>query len=181
MPTCVWQTLPRRTCATPTYAAPISPKRSLCVRLSWMPPVATRTPAYRRGSSGRRTGSRWFPRATAFSAWRGPEANLALPLGPGGVGHLQLPRLVADHLRRDQLLDHRARVAMERLLQQRFGFRDRGSRGVHRALDDAFQHAFQLTRGRDPIHQSPGERLLGRDALVQQRQLFGAAHADDAR
>src|SRR5438128_1183765 len=113
-------------------------------------------------------------------AGRRIEARLPLLL-PRTVGLVHLPRRHALALRPQHLLDQPARVAVERLVEQSLGVGGRGRRGAARLPDDSRERPVEVGARTHPVDEADGARLGGAHVVVQERQLLGAPHADDAR
>src|SRR5947208_6309892 len=107
------------------------------------------------------------------------EHGLALLL-PRAVGLVDLPRRHAVVLRAHHLLDHGARVAVERGVEQPLGVRGGRRRRLADLVDDVVQCRVHRPGRADPVDEPDGARLVGRDLVVEERQLLGPAQADDA-
>src|SRR5712692_2528991 len=144
---------------------------STCVKLTSTASASSRLPA-----SGRGLRARW---ASAGASGRRVIASLAL-LVPGAVGLADLPRGHAVGLRAEDLLAQRARIRVEGLLQEPLGMPRGRARGVEGAVDEGPELGLDVAGGDHPVDEAHGARLLGPDAVVEQRQLLGPSHADDA-
>src|SRR5213593_2961978 len=113
-------------------------------------------------------------------AGRRIEARLPLLL-PRTVGLVHLPRRQALALRPQHLLEQPARVAVERLVEQPLGVGGRGGRGAARLADDGRERPVEVGARTHPVDETDSARLGGAHMVVQERQLLGAPHADDAR
>src|SRR5438445_2098166 len=120
------------------------------------------------------------PAISGPRAGRRIEARLPL-LVPGAVGLVHLPRRHALGLRVQHLLEERARVVVERLVKETLGVGDRDRRCATRLGDDGRERLVELGRRAHPVDESDRARLGRTHVIVQERQLLGAAHADDAR
>src|SRR6266545_1269412 len=108
------------------------------------------------------------------------EARLP-PLLPGAVGLVHLPGRHALALRPQHVLEQPARIAVERLVEQPLGVSGRGGRGAARLPDDGRERPVEVGVRTHPVDEADGARLGGAHVVVQERQLLGAPHTDDAR
>src|SRR5438094_8813667 len=107
------------------------------------------------------------------------EYGLALLL-PRAVGLVDLPRRHAVVLRAHHLLDHGARVAVERGVEQPLGVRGGRRRRLAHLVDDVAQRRVHAIGRAHPVDEPDRARLVGGDVVVEERQLLGPAQADDA-
>src|SRR5262249_31790133 len=152
---------------------------------AWIAPRRTRsrtpfTARKPRNSLVRSSVSRMTSSAISGARARRKEAGLAL-LAPRAIGLLHLPRRLALVLRPQDVLELFARVAMERAVEQPLGVGVGGRRRGARLADDIRHRPLQIGARADAIDEAHGVRLGGAYVLVQQGQLLGAPHADDAR
>src|SRR6266849_1016036 len=101
------------------------------------------------------------------------EARLPL-FAPRAVGLVHLPRRGALALRPQYVLEDRARVAVERLVEQSLGVAGRGRRRAARLLDDGRERPVEVGRRAHPVDEADRARLGRAHVIGQKRQLLGA-------
>src|SRR5437870_5616545 len=108
------------------------------------------------------------------------EPRLAL-LAPRPIGLVHLPRGDALGLRQQDFLEDRARIAVERFVEQSLGVGRRGGPRALRLCDDRSQRALEVARRAHPVDETDRARFRRAHVIVQERQLLGTPDADHAR
>src|SRR5947209_6896007 len=93
-------------------------------------------------------------------------------LVPRAVGLAHFPRRHALVLRRQHLLEQRARVAVERLVEETLGVGGRRRRGAARLLDDGRERLVEVGARAHPVDETDRARLGRAQVVVQKRQLL---------
>src|SRR5438046_9698047 len=102
------------------------------------------------------------------------EHGLALLL-PRAVGLVDLPRGHAVVLRTHHLLDHGARVFVERGVEQPLGVRGGRRRRLADLVDDVAQRRVHAIGRAHPVDEPDRAPLVGADAVAEERQLLAPA------